>query len=75
MLLLLNQPCNDDTAGKDPARLEQPLRNDQNVTWTESNVVFDLTISDQTVEMDRIGILLALGSTDDHAVVARCVFG
>src|SRR6267142_5601218 len=65
----------DHTDPREAARLEQPLWNDQNVTRTESNVVFDLTISDQTVEMDRVGILLALGGTDDHAVVPGCVFG
>src|SRR6202048_16179 len=75
MLLLLNQPCSDDTARPDAARLEQPLWNDQNVARTESDVAFDVTISDQAVEMDGVGILLALRSTDDHAVVPRRIFG
>jgi hypothetical protein len=49
MLLSVNQPCGDDTVTQDAARLEPALWNDQNVARTESNIVFDVTISDQAV--------------------------
>src|SRR5208282_906500 len=53
----------------------QPLRNDQNIARTESDIAVDVTISDQAAEMDRIGILLALGSTDEHGVVPCRISG
>src|SRR5271166_2274791 len=57
------------------ACLEQALWNNQNIAWTESNIAVDVAISDQAVEMDRIGTLLALSSPDEHGVVPRSVPG
>ena len=36
----------------------------------KSDIAVDITISDQIVEMNGIGILLALGGTNDHGVIS-----
>src|SRR5215469_11385571 len=67
--------CNGNPLQKDMAYLEQALRNNQNIAWTKSDIAVDIPVPDQIVEMDRIGVLLALGSTNQHGVVPCRISG
>src|ERR1700746_1065291 len=68
-------PCDNNPPQEDTAYLEQSLWNNQNIARTESDIAVDVAIPDQAVEMDRISILLALRSTDEHGVVPRRISG
>ena len=57
------------------AYLEQALRNNQNVAGAKSDIAVDIAISDQVIEMDGIGILLAFGGTNEHSVVPCRISG
>src|SRR3974377_2196820 len=67
----IRQPCDGKPPQEHTTYLEQSLWNNQNIARTESDIAVDVAISDQAVEMDRIGILLPLGRTDGHGGVPR----
>src|SRR6516165_6558112 len=71
----IKHPRDDNSPPENTPYLEQALRNYQNIAWAKSDIAVDVAISDQAVEMDRIGVLLALGCTDEHCVVPRSISG
>src|SRR5919108_4285392 len=50
--------------------LKETLWNYENVARLERDITRDVAISNQIREMNSIGILLAVGGTDDHCVVS-----
>src|SRR5215472_10438006 len=71
----IRQPCDDSPPQEDTPYLEQALWNNQNIARTKGDIAVDVAISDQAVEMDRIGVLLTLGGTDEHGVVPSRISG
>ena len=65
----IRQSCDGNPPQEDMAYLEQALWNNQNIAGTKSDIAVDISVPDQIVEMDGIGILLALGGTNEHGVI------
>src|SRR5438874_8983025 len=56
-------------------RLEEALRNNQNVAWLERDIASYVTIPDQVSEVHRVSGLYAIDGANDEAVVTRGISG